>query len=161
LEECVTSKWIISLVTVGALTGSILTLPASADDAVVKHMTDADLLAILAAPRTTPPATQLTQHATYVIQLFQRKQSGGVEQHMDWNEYFIVQDGDATFNYGGASVNAMETRRGERMGDSIAGGSTIQLHKGDVVMVPAGTPHQFVLVPGATIRYLDFKGHKD
>src|SRR5581483_8694320 len=68
-------------------------LPASADDAVVRHLTEADMVAALSAPRTTPPATQITQHAGYMAQLVQRKQSGMVEQHMDWNEIFIVQEG--------------------------------------------------------------------
>jgi mannose-6-phosphate isomerase-like protein (cupin superfamily) len=136
-------------------------LPAMADDAAVRHLTEADMVAALSAPRTTPPATQITQHAGYTALLVQRKQSGMVEQHMDWNEYFIVQEGDATFNYGGSSVNAKETRPGEMIGESIAGGSSFPIHKGDVVTIPAGTPHQMVLAPGASIRYLDFKGHKD
>jgi mannose-6-phosphate isomerase-like protein (cupin superfamily) len=143
------------------LAGAVLMAPAEAQDAQVRHLTDADMNALMSAPRTTPPATQLAQHAGYSVQLVQRKQSGSVEQHMDWNEYFIVQDGDATFNYGGTSLNAKETRPGEMLGDAITGGATIPIHKGDVVTIPAGTPHQMVLLPGASIRYLDFKGHKE
>ena len=155
------SSWTRQHVAAAVLAASLPSLPALADDAVVRHLTDADMVAALSAPKTAPPATQLTQHAGYLIQLVQRKQSGGVEQHMDWNEYFIVQDGDAIFNYGGTSVNAKETRPGEMMGDSIANGTSIQIHKGDFVTVPHGTPHQVILAPGATIRYLDFKGHGD
>jgi mannose-6-phosphate isomerase-like protein (cupin superfamily) len=151
------SKWLVCLWAAACL----LPLPALADDVGIRHLTDADMVAALAAPRTTPPATQITQHAGYTAQLIQRKQSGMVEQHMDWNEIFIVQDGDATFNYGGSSVNAKETRPGELIGDSITGGSSFAIHRGDVVTIPAGTPHQMVLAPGASIRYLDFKGHKD
>jgi mannose-6-phosphate isomerase-like protein (cupin superfamily) len=161
MEERMLSKWTVTLAAAVVLTAPVLSLPASADDTVVRHMTDADALAAFSAPKAAPPATQISQHAMYQVQFVQRKQSGGVEQHMDWNEYFIVEDGDATFNYGGTSVNAKEMRSGEMMGESIANGAAIQVHKGDIVTIPAGTPHQMILAPGATIRYLDFKGHKD
>jgi mannose-6-phosphate isomerase-like protein (cupin superfamily) len=124
-------------------------------------MTDEDALAAVNAPRTTPPPNMLSDHTNYQEQLVSRNKTGGVEQHMDWNEYFIVQDGAATLNYGGTSVDAKEMRPGEFLGSSISNGSTIQIRKGDIVTLPAGTPHQIVLAPGASVRYLDFKGRKD
>jgi quercetin dioxygenase-like cupin family protein len=45
-----------------------------------------------------------------------------------------------------------DTTPGQHLGTGIEGGETHHLVKGDVVVVPAGTPHWFKEVPG-TISY--------
>jgi mannose-6-phosphate isomerase-like protein (cupin superfamily) len=63
-----------------------------------------------------------------------------------------VLDGTATFVTGGTVQDAKETAPDEVRGREIAGGAARELRKGDVVIVPAGTPHWFRVVP-ATFTY--------
>jgi mannose-6-phosphate isomerase-like protein (cupin superfamily) len=37
------------------------------------------------------------------------------------------------------------------------GSTTSAVHVGDVVVIPAGTPHQMLLAPGERVTYIAFK----
>lgn len=108
-----------------------------------------------------PPAAsrtaQLGKGDGYTYALTQRDSSGGIESHRDWNDVFIVQRGTATLFTGGTLVGATEASPGEMRGGTIRGGSRRAIGPGDVVIVPAGTPHQMLLDPGHRISYLAFK----
>jgi quercetin dioxygenase-like cupin family protein len=45
---------------------------------------------------------------------------------------------------GGTMVDGKEVSPGQMRGTSITGGETHHLKKGDVIIVPNGTPHQFI-----------------
>jgi quercetin dioxygenase-like cupin family protein len=49
---------------------------------------------------------------------------------------------------GGNIVGSKNTRPGLWLGTDIPGGTTQKLVMGDVIVVPAGTPHWFKEVPG-------------
>ncbi len=66
---------------------------------------------------------------------------------------FHILDGDATFVTGGKMVGGKTTAPGQIRGTGIDGGQTMQLHKGDVVVIPAGTPHWFKEVPARVVYY--------
>jgi len=108
-----------------------------------------------------PPAAsrtaQLGKGDGYTYALTQRDSSGGIESHRDWNDVFVVQRGAATLFSGGALVGAKEASPGEMRGGTIRGGTRRAIGPGDVVVVPAGTPHQMLLEPGHRISYLAFK----
>jgi hypothetical protein len=82
---------------------------------------------------------------------------GGAETHLAWTDIFVVQTGTATLVTGGFTVGAKETTPGEWRGTVIQGGFPAPLRAGDVVVVPAGTPHQMQLARGERITYLAFK----
>ena len=69
-------------------------------------------------------------------------------------EYMIVTKGTATLVTGGTVVDAKSTAPDEVRGRQIAGGETRTLTKGDVLIVPAGTPHWFEKVPAAFTYYV-------
>jgi quercetin dioxygenase-like cupin family protein len=71
-----------------------------------------------------------------------------VEVHDKQTDVIYVTDGEATFVTGGTMKGGRATGPGQQLGDSITGGTTHQLHKGDVIVVPAGMPHWFKTVPG-------------
>jgi mannose-6-phosphate isomerase-like protein (cupin superfamily) len=54
---------------------------------------------------------------------------------------------------GGTLVNARQTAPGQTRAASVEGGTTYHLTKGDVITVPAKTPHWFKDVPTQTIAY--------
>lgn len=84
---------------------------------------------------------------------------GGVAVHFKVTEVYHVTDGAATLVTGGTVVNAkmrppdalsvrLEDGPGES-GTSIEGGVTQRIKAGDVVIIPAGTPHWFSNIEGS------------
>jgi len=86
-----------------------------------------------------------------------RARSGEVEVHVEWADLFVVLNGVATLVVGGTVVGARLVGPGETRGDSIEGGLHQNLRVGDVVHVPAGTPHQFLLAGDKTVTSLVMK----
>jgi mannose-6-phosphate isomerase-like protein (cupin superfamily) len=93
----------------------------------------------------------------YSYWVVQRDATGKVEQHDDWTDIFIVQDGEATLLTGGTIKGGEQTSRGETLGGEIVGGQRQHLGPEDLYIVPAGTPHQFVVEPGRSIVYVTIK----
>ena len=85
-----------------------------------------------------------------LIVLAQRRTAGEVEMHEKTNHVFIIVEGEATFVTGGTPVDAKETAPGQRRAASVQGGQTYHLTKGDVITIPAKTPHWFKEVPTPT-----------
>jgi mannose-6-phosphate isomerase-like protein (cupin superfamily) len=85
--------------------------------------------------------------------LAQRRGAGEVEVHEKTNHVFIIVEGEATFVTGGTLVGAKDTAPGQRRASSVQGGETRLLTKGDVITVPAKTPHWFKDVPTKTVAY--------
>ena len=54
---------------------------------------------------------------------------------------------------GGTLVGAHETAPDQTRAPSVQGGETHHLTKGDVITIPAKTPHWFKEVPSKTIAY--------
>jgi mannose-6-phosphate isomerase-like protein (cupin superfamily) len=88
-----------------------------------------------------------------LIVLANRRSAGEVEFHEKTNHVFIIVEGEATFVTGGTLVDARQTAPDQRRAASIQGGETHHLTKGDVITIPAKTPHWFKEVPTQTIAY--------
>ncbi len=88
-----------------------------------------------------------------LVMLANRRGAGEVEVHEKTNHVFIITEGEATFVTGGTLVNARQTAPGQTRAASVEGGTTYHLSKGDVITVPAKTPHWFKEVPTQTIAY--------
>jgi mannose-6-phosphate isomerase-like protein (cupin superfamily) len=93
----------------------------------------------------------------YSYWVVQRDATGLVEQHDDWTDVFVVQSGEATLLTGGQITGGKQTGPGETLGGEIVGGQRQQLRADDLYIVPAGTPHQFVVEPGRAIFYVTLK----
>src|ERR1700761_8662315 len=90
----------------------------------------------------------LGDYGSHAIKLTLRTKSGGAEIHEHFDDIFFVTGGRATLLTGGTVQNSKTKDGGETQGTAIEGGQTQTVAKGDVVHVPAGTPHQFILAPG-------------
>src|SRR5882724_9285009 len=86
------------------------------------------------------PGTNFMVHAS------RREAPGHAEVHVKDADVIHVLDGTATFVTGGTAVDPREVEPDEIRGREIRGGETRTLAKGDVVIVPAGTPHWFKAV---------------
>jgi mannose-6-phosphate isomerase-like protein (cupin superfamily) len=67
----------------------------------------------------------------------------GSEMHDNTNHVFIIVDGEAEFITGGKIVDPKVTAPGQTRGSGIEGGVSHHLTKGDVITIPAKTPHQW------------------
>jgi mannose-6-phosphate isomerase-like protein (cupin superfamily) len=67
----------------------------------------------------------------------------GSEVHAKTNHVFIIVDGEADFITGGTMIEPRETAPGQIRGKGIEGGTVHRLTKGDVITIPANTPHQW------------------
>jgi mannose-6-phosphate isomerase-like protein (cupin superfamily) len=88
-----------------------------------------------------------------LIVLANRRGAGEVEVHEKTNHIFIIVEGEATFVTGGTLVSPKNTAPGQIRAANVQGGETHHLTKGDVITVPAKTPHWFKEVPTQTIAY--------
>lgn len=88
-----------------------------------------------------------------LVVLANRRGAGEVEVHEKTNHIFIIVEGEATLVTGGTLVGAHQTAPGQTRASSVEGGTTYHLSKGDVITVPAKTPHWFKEVPTTTIAY--------
>ena len=85
----------------------------------------------------------------FMVQCTHRNGPGpfAVEIHTKETDVFYVIDGEATFVTGGTVQGLTSDNPLQPRGKSIEGGETYHLAKGDVIAVPAGTPHWFKEVP--------------
>ena len=89
--------------------------------------------------------------------LVRRQADGVVELHETQADVFVVQSGSATLLVGGTMVGGEATAPGERRNGAIQGGIKRKLSAGDIVRIPARTPHQVLLDGSAEITYLVIK----
>jgi mannose-6-phosphate isomerase-like protein (cupin superfamily) len=101
--------------------------------------------------------TTLEAHPTSTTMLAVRVASGGAELHQHLNDYFVVLDGEATELVGGTVEGGKVTAPGEIRGTKVVGGVEHPMHKGDVVYIPAGTPHQAIVPSGGVFTYFVIK----
>jgi mannose-6-phosphate isomerase-like protein (cupin superfamily) len=88
-----------------------------------------------------------------LVVLANRRGTGQVEYHEHTNHIFIMVEGDATFITGGSMVGAKRTSPDQMVATSIEGGETHHLTKGDVITIPAKTPHWWKDMTGKTVAY--------
>jgi len=78
-----------------------------------------------------------------LIVIAQRVVGRGSEMHDNTNHVFIIQDGEAEFVTGGKMIDPKAIGPGQTRGTGIEGGVCHHLVKGDVITIPANTPHQW------------------
>jgi glc operon protein GlcG len=90
----------------------------------------------------------------YMVHASRRDAPGQGEVHVRDTDVIYVLDGSATFVTGGTLVGGTTTAPDEIRGPSIEGGESRRIGRGDVVIVPEGTPHWFKEVSGPVLYYV-------
>jgi quercetin dioxygenase-like cupin family protein len=83
-----------------------------------------------------------------------RTAAGQVEVHDKETDIIYVVDGEATFVTGGKMIGGKQSRPDQWLGENIEGGAIHHLVKGDLITIPAGTPHWFKEVPKSVNYFL-------
>jgi mannose-6-phosphate isomerase-like protein (cupin superfamily) len=90
----------------------------------------------------------------YKVSGVRRAKAGQVEVHEKETDIFYIVDGEAEFITGGTMVGGKSSGNGQWLGTSIEGGQQHHLSKGDVIVIPAGTPHWFKEIPQSINYYM-------
>ena len=118
--------------------------------ATLSHVADA-------LARGTTTAHSVSRHQSFIPIVARRAASGVPEVHDEWIDVTWVQSGRAAILTGGRVTGSHVESPGEHRGGSIAGGTEHPLAPGDLFVIPAGTPHQFMVPKGDSIRYVTIK----
>jgi len=86
-----------------------------------------------------------------------RDKDGEAEVHQNWTDVIVVESGEATLLIGGTPVNPKNTGPGEIRGTSATGAEKHSIGPGDILHIPAGVSHQFVVAPGKKVVYFALK----
>lgn len=90
--------------------------------------------------------------------MYSRRDTSGIhERHEGFTDIFVVQRGRARLVYGGTVEGERAAGQGEWRGGTIRNGTETEIKPGDIVVIPAGIPHQLLLTPKESFYYFVFK----
>jgi len=127
---------------------------------VVWKAADLKAYAATLAPKinTQKMATQaLADFGGYNALMAHREASADAEWHDNAADFMVIQSGACTLILGGTIKDSHTTGAGEVRGPSIEGGQSYEAAPGDVINIPAKTPHQMIVPAGGQITYLVVK----
>lgn len=96
----------------------------------------------------------LASGSDVLVSMSRRDKPGVVEVHDSETDVMYFLEGSATLVTGGTVVDGKTTAPGQIRGASINGGTAHKVSKGDILVVPKGTPHWFKEVPGVVVYYV-------
>ncbi len=144
-------------------------MPLMAQDKPFDYHSDAELQKLLQEMATKSEGTswsantRIADYGDHALTMAARTKSGGPEVHEHWTDVIVVTGGQATLLIGGTVVNPVERGAkgsGEMGGSDITGGTTQVVKKGDIINIPAGTPHWIKIAPGENFSYVNVKVKK-
>ena len=97
---------------------------------------------------------QLGKGEDFTVSGAHRDKAGQVEVHEKETDIIYITGGEATFVTGGTMVGGKMSKAGQWLGTDIQGGESHHVTSGDVIVVPAGTPHWFKEVPSGVNYFL-------
>ena len=132
--------------TFAVLFGAAALLPGGGVPAAVHYIGHAKVTEVMSkgGPIVSDPG---------LVVLAQRREAGVAEYHERTNHVFIMVEGEATLVVGGTMVDPKKTAPYQMRAPSVNGGTTYHLTKGDVITIPAKTPHWFKEIPTKTVAY--------
>jgi mannose-6-phosphate isomerase-like protein (cupin superfamily) len=89
------------------------------------------------------------------------RENADAEVHDDSDDVYYVLEGSARLKLGGTLEAPRESSRGEWKSKTINGGTTFDIKKGDLIVVPRGTPHQRNSIKGKEFSMILIKVFKE
>jgi mannose-6-phosphate isomerase-like protein (cupin superfamily) len=101
----------------------------------------------------------LGDYGNHLVRMIHRVATGAPEFHANFVDLWIVESGKGTVVVGGTLTDPKplgtgDASRGEMTGSGISGGERHEMSAGDVIHIPANTPHWAVVPDGGEITYL-------
>ncbi len=116
------------------------------------------------APPTDGAANVALKGERFQGAILYRDKVAETELHLEGIDNVVVLDGDATLVYGGDMKDSHMISEAEFRGTALTGDTkSIEIHKGDILQIPAGMPQWIKPHAGGHIRYVVFRvpGRKD
>ena len=129
---------------------------APAPGSPATYKSNADLQAVLAkamAGTTDMVSSAVSNTDQYRVNIVHRQKPAGAIAHPGNTELHYIIEGSGTVVTGGQIIRAAGAAPGAA---TIEGGETRKVAKGDVIIVPAGSPHWYSVVDGK-ITYLEVR----
>lgn len=105
-------------------------------------------------------SVKLEKYPNHLTIIAFRNKDGQGELHKQFADVLFVIDGGATLVTGGSLVNPKPKAPGEIVGESVRGGVSVKLNKGDIAHIAANTPHQLLVPAGGSFTYFIVKVHQ-
>lgn len=118
-----------------------------------KHWTAEDFAAFM-KPGVREKFVNEKSHYSFFVH---KEQGQPAESHATVAEFWIVMGGEAKVQTGGTMGVTTTKSPGELTSDTLEGGTTYTLKKGDVVYIPVGVPHRVLVEPGQKLDFLMLK----
>ncbi len=114
----------------------------------VLHAIDADIKTKDTVSKTEDLIGGEGMQLRVAVQYDAKKNSALAEVHDASDDVYYVLEGSAELTLGGELENPREATPGEWKSEKIIGGKTFTVTKGDLIVVPRGTPHQRINTKG-------------
>jgi quercetin dioxygenase-like cupin family protein len=95
---------------------------------------------------------------TIVMTTEEKKSGKEFEYHEGRDHIFQILDGTTVYELGGTPKNARNTKPGEWLAPASEGATTVTLHKGDMLVIPRGTPHKRSTEASVTFTLISIEG---
>jgi quercetin dioxygenase-like cupin family protein len=147
-------NWFWTFVVTGAVlcTTSLCVAQTAAPDK--GQVAQFDAAKVMASFEKAGVLVPFTPDHNYSVLTARREKPGQSELHTKDTDIVYVVEGTATFVTGGEVVDGKTTAPDEVRGESIKDGTPHKLAKGDVIIVPNNTPHQFVEVSNPFLYFV-------
>jgi mannose-6-phosphate isomerase-like protein (cupin superfamily) len=99
----------------------------------------------------------LADYQSHRFRMLYRDADGNPEQHDTIVDIVYVKSGEGTLVLGGTMAGRRTTGPGESVGTRLDGGERHPLGAGDIVHIPAGIPHSFLVPTGKHLTYVLLK----
>jgi mannose-6-phosphate isomerase-like protein (cupin superfamily) len=138
-----------AMVMVVVLAAPAATLTGDKAEVIPAHEVQTQLAQLVPQAKASGSSgSTLASYGNLALSLSVRTANGGAEIHAHYDDLMIVQQGSATLITGGTVVDPKLGSDGEIKGTGIQYGLQRTIMPGDVVIVPAGMPHQLLVPPG-------------
>lgn len=134
---------------------STLTSPTGT---TVDYYTAADLDRVAQAlSHGSTTGRTLRAHPTFSYLQIRRTGNGTPEVHDRWIDVTVVQAGRGTLVTGTRVTGSRAEADGEHRGGTIQDATSRPVGAGDLMVIPAGVPHQYLIQSGDSLRYITTK----
>lgn len=95
---------------------------------------------------------------TIVMTTEEKKSAKEFEYHEGRDHIFRILDGTTVYELGGTPKDARNTKPGEWLAPASEGATSLTLHKGDMLVIPRGTPHKRSTETTVTFTLISIEG---
>jgi mannose-6-phosphate isomerase-like protein (cupin superfamily) len=95
---------------------------------------------------------------TIVLTTEEKKSAKEFEYHEGRDHIFQILEGATLYEMGGTPKNARSTKPGEWLAPASEGATSLTLHKGDMLVIPRGTPHKRSTESSVTFLLISTEG---